>query len=73
MTILDHKHRDQLLTVLYQNKEMYVFVCGKDWFDEKILNIWTEWLKYEMPCPNVLHTPEFQKMFWEIDHNYCEK
>lgn len=52
---------------------MYVFVCGKDWFNEKILNIWTEWLKYEIPCSDIFNTPEFQKMCWEIDHNYCEK
>jgi hypothetical protein len=80
MHIIDHIHRDELLWALYGNKEIYEFLCGKEWFDKRVLEIWHEWQRHnptvkahnETETQKYLKSPELLKMCWEIDNDLLE-
>jgi len=40
MKIISHYSRDSYLKELYNQKELLAFVNGKEWFEEKLTEIW---------------------------------
>ena len=79
-SILDAQDLHSRLHSLYRNRELLEFAHSLESFDQQVVAIWTEWLKYQPRWPgspgsiqeqlNAFDTAEFNKGCWELDHGY---
>ena len=79
-SIIDAQDLNARLQALYTNRKLLEFINDTQWFDQQVLDIWTEWLKYQTKYPSQpgsiqavldsLDTPEFNKGCWELDNGY---